>query len=373
MYSYVASMSNANAANCLTLVLNRVHANRADLKRVIEQHGDGIKLKWDTSSVDQRRALLGDLALLGTNKWADIERSCAAESPVLRRDDNSAVYYLPYLSKESLVHDPSVLYNLLHQRAFHHPSEFAAGDLYEVQKSLVSGTINEVFNRQCVHVSELRYGQIAEWSVSAAHSGRILSMPQARVVATAQDFLLSILKDIAIKLAPEGSAGWNKAAASDFPSEKDGDFGLDSIGRTKDDDEDEPPIPKMTRLMASPFMLHKPLDPHLFLEIATERLSDAEDALRFMQSDSEHVQTVVKDLRKLKWYKGLEKIRVWGNLACDIWLPLFSRAQAWRIVKARAETLVKVGNGRLTNLAPMLTWLGLRVQHARLGDFRNLA
>ncbi|CZT23021.1 uncharacterized protein RCC_08731 [Ramularia collo-cygni] len=90
------------------------------------------------------------------------------------------------------------------------------------------------------HVTESQYGEVTDWTASAAHASRIISIPRASWVMKAQRDLQAILGLV---------------------------FGA--------------------------------FKSQLFLDKGTERLAAAEDALRAMQAEPEHLQTAVKVLRNL--------------------------------------------------------------------------
>lgn len=337
--AYISAIHDIDATREMDWLLREVEERKQELYDALQAYGDGVMMRWEKATVPERREILlnGTPVVIPRSRWTEVEWLLEDRTPYQDRNDPEKNQFLPYLNADSLVHDASVLLNMINERSAHHPSEFIIKDLSEVKKSVDNGGLGLSFNKQCMVIHGPDYGQIVPWTAVAAHEETIISFPLARVALMAQVLLTRVLCNITKAMCLSGQTEWQKAASVGFDSTE---------VRAADDDDQEHEDgqvmeQKMSRFESFPFSVSKPFDPQVILDAATEQLASVEDDIRNLQTDPDYMQSMVQEMRKRDFYRKSGNA-LWASLARDIWDISFRRAQMWRAVKSRAEVLVKV-------------------------------
>ncbi|KJX96693.1 hypothetical protein TI39_contig606g00007 [Zymoseptoria brevis] len=105
-------------------------------------------------------------------------------------------YLLPSFTSENLADEAEYFLALLENRISFSPEEWSAFDSEQHATAFKNGSLKAEYNRHGVIMHGRRYGNLVDWDASAAHSGRIMSFPCAKLVFDTQLELFRMLESV---------------------------------------------------------------------------------------------------------------------------------------------------------------------------------
>ncbi|TKA71729.1 hypothetical protein B0A55_08533 [Friedmanniomyces simplex] len=203
---------------------------------------------------------------------------------------NHESWLLPYLDIDGLSRNPSRLLLLLHYRTNHTLQDWFAHDCHHLKCAFSEGLLVIAYNPHCVVVHGDRDGDLREWESVGAHRGDIVGFPRAMATFEAQGRLAVVLKTVLDLLhgneAPLGNDYWLLLVSRNFakPPGPEDDVLSDALGR--------------------PFCAPHKLDIGRITRKLRARLDAASHALFIMQTDPEHVRTLLTRARSCLWLRN---------------------------------------------------------------------
>ncbi|KAI9714068.1 MAG: hypothetical protein M1812_006515 [Candelaria pacifica] len=267
----------------------------AFLRQRIGSHGNKFVKWWRRWTVAERK---GVLLRIRPNMYPDphplIDLGFRRSLTVKRAA--RCAYLLPYINLESLSAGYFRLVSLMHNRVRHNPETWVLFDNEVLRKAWWMGCFEEQYSEGCITMSGAEYGRWKEWNSESVHRGDAFGAPRAVLILEAQAELMKFLREI-----------FNLAMGDDFIP-----YAVSDIAQ-----EDMKTQSKWHQVVTAglkakheqkwisfaethdnqPFLAPPTFNIDVLIDIAENRVADAQDKLWLLRTEPSHFFDNAKYLR----------------------------------------------------------------------------
>ena len=282
---YVGFYDNKEAASVAETFAQTITENLAAVRTILQVHSQLVSKRWRKRPTAKRKALL-----LRVNP--DIYPQQHAfirlvtefpREPILARKYRKALL-LPYVNLETLSADANTVLKLLRVRADYKPAEWVAFDNKQLLPAWRWGALEEKYAVGCVNLHGDEYGKWEVFSSGNMHTARSWGTPRALLILEAQadlsNFLIGFLRELLVDVtlgepSISGSMSGDKiaegAACELEPIDGEGSSSSLSV-QYYEEPFSAPPNFNLRTI-------------NRLIEVAEDKLAEAQDHLCFLQSD----------------------------------------------------------------------------------------
>ncbi|KAG9591955.1 hypothetical protein KCU77_g6730, partial [Aureobasidium melanogenum] len=299
-----------------------IQENMIFLRDALTAHADFVVTRWRKKSRDKRFAFLEAHSALYPKKGAAIHLLNAVNYP---HSEEEHVYYRALRRKviaihptETLSEDPLLLLALLHHRTVNELEKWISFDSANVVLAECFGSIDHVFNAQCVVVQGPDFGKLVKWKAQQMHRREIMGFTKAYFVFTAQNRMIAFLRRVVSGLLAEANEApiyeihpkWSQLIDTDFSR-----FGTTSRWSTDS---------------IKPFSAPPSFNPKEVIELITSRHRAVRDEIELLQTDPAYVEFCVRELASAHFFETWSGSDRWPYFVDQLFLIPLRREMYWR-------------------------------------------
>ncbi|KAK3632814.1 hypothetical protein LTR56_016137 [Elasticomyces elasticus] len=202
---YNGQCTDAEAAKVITDHIKDTIGKLAEVRQLLQDHGNTIKKRFEKRSPQKRadliRAAMPDMYPI---KWLEAyyvfdefgEDKADTQYRHLERASRRKCWLLPYLNIETLSNDPTKLLVLLHLRSNYRLEDFLPYDVERTKMGFEDHHLKIKYNPHAVVMcSEAGVvGTLTRWNQQAAHRGDVVGFPRAQLAFEAVNELATFLR-----------------------------------------------------------------------------------------------------------------------------------------------------------------------------------
>jgi hypothetical protein len=367
------SVTDVEARKIMALIVHDIKTDLAFLRDTLAKHADFIVSRWKKKSREKRFNFLTEHTSLFDKKWAAIylldrvgveDREYAGERNIPRvrtirsqagdyqigvemhtpeslshaniRDETLASYkdswFFPYLDAETLSEDATLFLSLLHHRTVNEPEKWLTFDNSNLVLVEHFAIMSTAFNPHSVVAQGSDYGKLVRWNADQAHHWETIGFTKARVLFTAQQKMMALLRTCVERLLDEATMPptlvihpkWQDMIATNFSR-----FQATFAWSTD---------------FAKPFSDPPAFDARETAELIASRHRVTKDEMDRLQTDPEYVQMLVQDLRACQFFESFRTEDVMPWMIDYLLFETMHRESYWRQLAVEGERMRKCFN-----------------------------
>ncbi|KAI7212375.1 hypothetical protein KC333_g7162 [Hortaea werneckii] len=313
---YRAVHSDDEARALIRKHVQSIHRNLASVTTKLQTHGNAFLKRWSKKPIAKRVACLKEaFPRIPTRRHHHAEhlRWVLINTTFDTRiaSDFHDGFLNQFLDSDSLSQDPWRLLALVHFRTKFSPSEWIRWDMRQLATPFAEGGLRMGYNPHCVVVKSEGFGELVQWTESAAHCRETVGFPLAEVALQGQARLTRFLASMVEKVLEGSDAGpgnekW-MAKVQEFEA-----------GTTSE----RSPFPL-------PFSAPPRYSPERLLEVVEGRMADAERNLWCAQTDPDYLRQLLLTVKASMWFSQQDQKTRNGYLI-KISISYAVRVEIWR-------------------------------------------
>ena len=256
------------------------------IRTILQNHGPLIKRRWTKKTPAKRKALLLKVDPdMYPQQHVFIRIATDLEDKKKSAPKHRKALLLPYVNLETLSGDANKVLNLLRVRTAYSPAAWVPFDNKQLLPAWKWGGFKEMFSRGCVILNEDQYGKWENFNPAHMHTALAWGAPRAFLILDAQAHLFSFLLDFLKQLLVDVNLSESSTSGLDRGDEV-GEGAARELEAT--DLEEEQSSALSMQYYEEPFCAPRTFSLKTMdrlIEIADEKVAEAQDHLCFLQSD----------------------------------------------------------------------------------------
>ncbi|KAI7532345.1 hypothetical protein KC331_g13635 [Hortaea werneckii] len=209
---YRAVHSDDEARALIRKHVQSIHRNLASITTKLQTHGNAFLKRWSKKPIAKRVACLKEaLPRIPQRRFHHAEhlRWVLINTTFDTRiaSDFHEGFLNQFLDSDSLSQDPWRLLALVHFRTKFSPSEWIRWDMRQLAIPFAEGGLRMGYNPHCVVMKSEGFGDLVQWTESAAHCREAVGFPLAEVALQGQARLARFLANMVEKVLEGSDAG----------------------------------------------------------------------------------------------------------------------------------------------------------------------
>ncbi|KAI7553373.1 hypothetical protein KC331_g1277 [Hortaea werneckii] len=286
---YRAVHSDDEARAVIRKHVQSIHRNLASVTTKLQTHGNAFLKRWSKKPIAKRVACLKEaFPRIPTRRhhhpehlrWVLINTTFDTR---IASDFHNG-FLNQFLDLDSLSQDPWRLLALVHFRTKFSPSEWIRWDMRQLAIPFAEGGLSMGYNPHCVVMKSEGFGDLVQWTESAAHCREAVGFPLAEVALQGQARLARFLANMVEKVLEGSDAG----PGNEKWMAKVQEFEAGTAAERSS--------------FPLPFSAPPRYIPERLLRVLEGRIAHAERNLWRAQTDPDHVRQLLLTVKASTWY-----------------------------------------------------------------------
>lgn len=318
--AYHHHVSDTDAQDCISELLQSIEKSRLHLRSRLQTHGDNFLKRWQKLG---QKALLDRLRKFDIEQkaWPQLHRYLHFDLGWHEKRQHRRAFLVPQINAEALSKDTSRFLRLVHHRTTHMPADFFWDDMRALIFPVSQGLLEKTFNSSCMVTNGGSRGTLVPWDRDQMHDEQICGFPVAKIVLESQDLLMRTICTMFDGMVGDlkvgsGNKKWDAAAH--------GNYFLDAAESDRrypilEEPYGPPPKDQIPDLKGWVYLREETLMDHI-VDLETDPL--------FMQ-ETMHDMTSARQVLESGQASKKAQNRFWVSAARDVWLWDYIRVIDW--------------------------------------------